>query len=125
VEAVSVKAVVEEVSEEPVSASASAGLDAGKAVVEGSKGIPEIQQDGSGSGGMPAHVPVQNVLQPGITEELLGELKREVPAMLEGVVKPLMVELVREMVTATREQLPGIVEKVIREEIEKLKKLDS
>jgi hypothetical protein len=29
------------------------------------------------------------------------------------------------MVAASREMLPGILEKVIREEIEKLKKLDS
>lgn len=51
-------------------------------------------------------------------------LKADIPAMLEGIVRPVMGELVRELITATRDLLPGIVEKIIREEIEKLKKLD-
>lgn len=66
-----------------------------------------------------------NLVPPQMTEDILCELRQEAPAMLEGIVKPLMTELVKEMIAATREQLPGIVEKVIREEIEKLKKLDS
>lgn len=57
--------------------------------------------------------------------DTLDELKKEIPAMVEGIVRPLMTELVHELIVSTREQLPGIVEKVIREEIEKLKKLDS
>jgi len=32
-------------------------------------------------------------------------------------------ELLQEIISSTREALPGIVEKVIREEIERLKKL--
>jgi hypothetical protein len=59
------------------------------------------------------------------TDEVIQELRGEIPNMLEGIVRPLLAELTREIITATREQLPGIVEKVIREEIEKLKKLDS
>jgi len=54
----------------------------------------------------------------------LDELKQEIPAMLEGIVRPIMGELVHELIDVTRDMLPGIVEKVIREEIEKLKKID-
>jgi hypothetical protein len=57
--------------------------------------------------------------------EVAEELRQQAPAMIEAIVKPLMEELVKDMIAATREQLPGIVEKVIREEIEKLKKLGS
>jgi hypothetical protein len=59
------------------------------------------------------------------TDEVIQELKGEIPNMLEGFVRPLLAELTKEIITATREQLPSIVEKVIREEIDKLKKLDS
>ena len=59
------------------------------------------------------------------SDEVMRELSQEIPNMLEGVVRPLMGELVREIISVSREQLPGIVEKVIREEIDKLKKLDS
>ena len=45
--------------------------------------------------------------------------------MIEGVVRQFMAELVKEIILVSRDQLPGIVEKVIREEIDKLKKLDS
>lgn len=57
--------------------------------------------------------------------EALDDLRQEIPAMLESVLRPLVSELVRETIASTREQLPGIIERVIREEIEKLKKLDS
>lgn len=69
--------------------------------------------------------PLHPVVPPQVTAKDIEELRQEVPVMLEAIVRPLMSELVREMISATREQLPGIVEKVIREEIEKLKKLDS
>ncbi len=59
------------------------------------------------------------------TDEVIRELKQEIPNMIEGVVRPLMAELVKEIISVSRDQLPGIVEKVIREEIDKLKKLDS
>jgi len=53
----------------------------------------------------------------------IDDIKKDIPVMLEGIVRPIMGELIRELITATREMLPGIVEKVIREEIEKLKKV--
>jgi hypothetical protein len=117
-------------SEELISESASiienaASFDVEKPVTEEPKDTSNTLQGGKGSGGELPAVSVQNPVYPQMTEDILGELRHEVPAMLEGIVKPLMAELVKEMVTATREQLPGIVEKVIREEIEKLKKLDS
>jgi hypothetical protein len=59
------------------------------------------------------------------TDEVFDEIRQEIPSMIEGVVRPLITELVKEIVAASRDQLPGIVEKVIREEIDKLKKLDS
>mgnify|MGYP000113341975 CR=1 FL=1 len=63
---------------------------------------------------------------PGLNnDEVIRELAEEIPKMVEGVVRPFMAELVKEIIAVSREQLPGIVEKVIREEIDKLKKLDS
>jgi hypothetical protein len=56
---------------------------------------------------------------------IAAELKKQAPAIIEAIVRPLMAELVRDMIAATREQLPSILEKVVREEIEKLKKLES
>lgn len=64
-------------------------------------------------------------VQGSVPEDVLGDLRQEIPGMLEEMARPIMSELVRELVMTTREQLPGIIEKVIREEIEKLKKLDS
>lgn len=61
---------------------------------------------------------------PDVTETDVQEIKKEIPAMLEGVIRPIMGELVKEVISATRDLLPGIVEKVIREEIEKLKKIE-
>jgi len=52
------------------------------------------------------------------------QLKADAPALLEGIVRPVMDDLIREITQTARDILPGIVEKVIREEIEKLKKLD-
>jgi cell pole-organizing protein PopZ len=45
------------------------------------------------------------------------------PALLEGIIRPLVKELLQDIIASTRDALPPIVEKVIREEIEKLKKL--
>ncbi|MCD6280217.1 MAG: hypothetical protein J7J85_01240 [Deltaproteobacteria bacterium] len=66
-------------------------------------------------------------MEPGIVgaepEVNIDDIKKDIPVMLEGIARPIMGELIRELITATREMLPGIVEKVIREEIEKLKKV--
>ncbi|MFY9396977.1 MAG: hypothetical protein WAR22_01295, partial [Desulfomonilia bacterium] len=69
-------------------------------------------------------VPVQEAGEP-VPERVLEDFRQEIPAMLESMLRPLVSEFVRETIAATREQLPGIIEKIIREEIEKLKKLDS
>ena len=58
------------------------------------------------------------------TDDVLEEIRQEIPGMVEGIVRPFISELVKEIIAASRDQLPGIVEKVIREEIDKLKKLD-
>lgn len=57
-------------------------------------------------------------------QEASAKLREEIPVLLEGIVQPFMGELVHALTSATRDLLPGIVEKIIREEIEKLKKLD-
>ncbi|MEN6448057.1 MAG: hypothetical protein ABFD70_10000 [Syntrophaceae bacterium] len=58
-----------------------------------------------------------------ITGALISELKADMPAILDSIVRPLVKELLQEVVSATREAVPSLVEKVIREEIEKLKKI--
>jgi cell pole-organizing protein PopZ len=58
-----------------------------------------------------------------ITEALKNEIKKDMPALLEGIIRPLVKELLQDIISSTRDALPPIVEKVIREEIEKLKKL--
>lgn len=58
-----------------------------------------------------------------ITEALISEIKKDMPALLEGIIRPMVKELLQEITSATRDAIPSIVEKVIREEIEKLKKL--
>lgn len=87
--------------------------------------MSEIDLSRGGAEAMAEKEPDRDAIPYPVSEEAVAELRQELPAMLEGIVRPLMAELVREMISATREQLPGIVEKVIREEIEKLKKLDS
>jgi len=52
------------------------------------------------------------------------QLKADAPSLLEGIVRPVMDDLIRQITQTTRDILPGIVEKIIREEIEKLKKLE-
>ena len=69
--------------------------------------------------------PGKEVIPQMCTDEVLDEIRQEIPRMIEGVVRPFISELVKEIIAASRDQLPGIVEKVIREEIDKLKKLDS
>ncbi len=66
----------------------------------------------------PVAVPTEAVV-----EAVVAEFRRGMPEMLEGIVRPVVQELLQEVVTSTRQALPGIVEKVIREEIERLKKL--
>jgi hypothetical protein len=58
-----------------------------------------------------------------ITETLITEFKKEMPSLLENIMRPLVKELLQEIITSTREALPSLVERVIREEIEKLKRL--
>jgi cell pole-organizing protein PopZ len=58
-----------------------------------------------------------------ITEALKSEIKKDMPTLLEGIIRPLVKELLQDIIASTRDALPPIVEKVIREEIEKLKKL--
>jgi hypothetical protein len=58
-----------------------------------------------------------------ISETLISEFKKEMPVLMEGIMRPLVKELLQEIVSATRDALPSLVEKVIREEIEKLKRL--
>jgi hypothetical protein len=68
--------------------------------------------------GIPVDMPTEAILDAVITE-----FRKEMPALLEGIVRPVVKELLQEIISSTREVIPGIVEKVIREEIEKLKKL--
>lgn len=77
--------------------------------------------------GAPVEMP-QAVVSPAvppeaIVEAVVSEFRRDMPALLEGIVRPVVQELLQEIISSTREALPGIVEKVIREEIERLKKL--
>ena len=58
-----------------------------------------------------------------IVDAVVSEFRKDMPAMMEGIVRPVVQELLQEITASTREALPGIVEKVIREEIERLKKL--
>ena len=60
-----------------------------------------------------------------VLDQALAEIKDDMPEILREMIAPLMAELVKEIMNTTREQLPQIVEKVIREEIAKLKKLDT
>ena len=69
--------------------------------------------------------PEEDVVPQANTDDVIAEIRQEIPNMIEGIVRPFMTELVHEIIAASREQLPGIVEKIIREEIDKLKKLDS
>ncbi len=68
--------------------------------------------------GIPADMPTEAILDAVITE-----FRKEMPALLEGILRPVVKELFKEIISSTREVIPGIVEKVIHEEIEKLKKL--
>jgi hypothetical protein len=68
--------------------------------------------------GIPVDMPTE-----AIVEAVITEFRKEMPALLEGIVRPVVKELIQEILSSTREVIPGIVEKVIREEIEKLKKL--
>jgi hypothetical protein len=67
---------------------------------------------------IPADMPTEAILDAVITE-----FRKDMPALLEGIVRPVVKELLQEIISVTRGEVPGIVEKVIREEIEKLKKL--
>ncbi|MDT8271636.1 MAG: hypothetical protein RRA35_00445 [Desulfomonilia bacterium] len=60
-----------------------------------------------------------------VLDQALAEIKDDMPEILREMITPLMAELVKEIMSTTREQLPQIVEKVIREEIARLKKLDT
>ena len=71
-----------------------------------------------------AVAPISEPVAPIDSAALVDELKAEMPALLESMVRPLIGEMVKEMMNVAKEQLPGVVEKVIQEEIEKLKKID-
>jgi hypothetical protein len=58
-----------------------------------------------------------------IVDAVVSEFRKDLPTLLEGIVRPVVQELLQEIVASTRQEIPGIVEKVIREEIERLKKL--
>jgi hypothetical protein len=57
-------------------------------------------------------------------EAIQEYLKKGLPEMVESIARPIISELVNEIVASVKGDLPGIIEKVIREEIEKLKKID-
>ncbi len=57
-------------------------------------------------------------------EAAIEYLKKDIPDMVESIVRPVVSELVNEIASSVKRDLPGIIEKVIREEIEKLKKID-
>ncbi|HVN71701.1 MAG TPA: hypothetical protein VMU10_06750 [Desulfomonilia bacterium] len=91
--------------------------------------IPALEPapvQGPASGGvemsLAAAIPVDMPTE-AILDSVITEFKKEMPALLEGIVRPVMKELIQEIITSTRESLPAIIEKVIREEIDKLKKL--
>jgi hypothetical protein len=50
--------------------------------------------------------------------------KSQLPEMAEAIIRPLINELMNEVIAIIKNDLPGIVEKVLREEIDKLKKID-
>ena len=56
--------------------------------------------------------------------QIIESIKSELPNTVESIVKPVLSELVSEIMVTVRKDLPVIVEKVIQEEIEKLKKID-
>jgi hypothetical protein len=68
--------------------------------------------------GIPVDMPTEAIL-----DAVISEFKKDMPALLEGIVRPVVKELLQEIISSTREAVPGLVEKVIREEIDKLKKL--
>ena len=91
-----------------------------EAPVEEASGVTSLEEEAPFETGQG-----EEVMQQVSTDELLDEIRQEIPSMIEGVVRPFIGELVKEIIAASRDQLPGIVEKVIREEIDKLKRLDS
>ncbi len=72
---------------------------------------------------IPRVAPLVDIPTEAIQEAVITEFKKDMPVLLEGIVRPLVKEILEEVVSSTREALPGIVEKVIREEIDKLKKV--
>lgn len=82
-----------------------------------------IQEPPSAQGEMPNVCIPLDMPTEAILEAVITEFRKEMPALLEGIVRPVMKELLQEIISSTREVIPGIVEKVVHEEIEKLKKL--
>jgi hypothetical protein len=81
-----------------------------------------LQEPPSAKVGMPT-VGSIDIPSEAIVDAVVTEFRKEMPTLLDGIVRPVVKELIQEIVSSTREVVPGIVEKVIREEIEKLKKL--
>jgi len=59
-----------------------------------------------------------------VIEAARESLMKDIPEMVESIARPVITELINEIVASVKRDLPGIIEKVIREEIEKLKKID-
>jgi hypothetical protein len=68
--------------------------------------------------------PPEPVIEKVDIEAAKESLTREIPEMVESIARPVISELINEIVSSVKKDLPGIIEKVIREEIEKLKKID-
>jgi cell pole-organizing protein PopZ len=59
-----------------------------------------------------------------VIEAARESLTKDIPEMVESIARPVITDLINEIVASVKKDLPGIIEKVIREEIEKLKKID-
>ncbi|MGC9324490.1 MAG: hypothetical protein ACP5G0_07040 [Desulfomonilia bacterium] len=113
--------------EEPMEHAAAADHEKMEIIRETAK---ELLPHGEGSEEEPSEISVapeqvEAAKRDLVFDQALEELKTQMPEILRQTINPLIAELVKEIMATTREQLPDIVEKVIREEIAKLKKLDS
>ncbi len=59
-----------------------------------------------------------------MTEAARESPAKDIPEMVESIARPVITDLINEIVASVKKNLPGIIEKIIREEIEKLKKID-
>lgn len=68
--------------------------------------------------------PAKQEISESSIEAAKESLMKDIPEMVESIARPVISELMGEIVSSVKRDLPGIIEKVIREEIEKLKKID-